>query len=57
MNAIAYNYFIPFAVGFSTFLLAAGISAIRHGALPRWLPGARSCSASRPTPGGLHLFA
>jgi hypothetical protein len=37
MNAIAYNYFIPFAVGFSAFLLAAGISAVRHGALPGWL--------------------
>jgi hypothetical protein len=37
VNAIAFNYFIPFAVGFSTFLLATGISAIRHGALPGWL--------------------
>jgi hypothetical protein len=37
VNAIAWNYFIPFAVGFATFLLASGISAVRHGSLPRWL--------------------
>jgi vacuolar-type H+-ATPase subunit I/STV1 len=37
MNAISWNFFIPFAVGGSTFILAAGISVVRHGALPRWL--------------------
>jgi hypothetical protein len=41
LNAIAWNdsraATLPVAVGFSTFLLATGISAIRHGALPGWL--------------------
>jgi hypothetical protein len=37
LNAISWNYFVPFAVGGSTFVLAAGISALRHGSLPRWL--------------------
>jgi hypothetical protein len=37
LNAISWNYFVPFAVGGSTFVLAAGISAVRHGSLPRWL--------------------
>jgi len=29
--------FIPYAVGGASFLIAAGISIIRHGALPKWL--------------------
>jgi hypothetical protein len=37
LNAISWNYFVPFAVGGATFILATGISAVRHGALPRWL--------------------
>jgi hypothetical protein len=37
LNAIAWNGTLPVVVGFSTFLLATGISAIRHGALPGWL--------------------
>ena len=37
INAIDWDYFIPLAVGLSTFLLATGISAVRHGALPKWL--------------------
>jgi hypothetical protein len=37
INAIDWDYFIPFAVGMSAFLLATGLSAVRHGALPKWL--------------------
>jgi hypothetical protein len=37
INALDYDYFLPFAIGLSTFLLATGISAVRHGALPKWL--------------------
>jgi hypothetical protein len=37
LNALSWNYFVPFAVGGATFVLAAGISVVRHGALPRWL--------------------
>jgi hypothetical protein len=37
LNALAWNYFVPFAVGMATFILATGISVVRHGALPRWL--------------------
>ena len=37
INAIDWDYFIPFAVGMSTFLVATGLSAIRHSTLPRWL--------------------
>jgi hypothetical protein len=37
MNAISWNYFVPFAVGGATFALAAGLSAVRHGSLPPWL--------------------
>src|SRR5687768_9256768 len=31
------NDFLPFALGVQVFLLAAGISVVRHGALPAWL--------------------
>lgn len=37
LNALDWDYFIPFAVRMSTLLLAAGISVVRHGALPKWL--------------------
>jgi hypothetical protein len=37
LNALSWNYFVPFAVGAATFVLAAGISIVRHGALPTWL--------------------
>jgi Domain of unknown function (DUF4386) len=37
VNAIVWDYYIPFIVGVSVFLLAAGISIVRHGALPTWL--------------------
>jgi hypothetical protein len=54
---IAYNYFIPFAVGFSTFLLAAGISAVRHGALPGWLGwSAIVLGVATYTPAGFFAF-
>jgi hypothetical protein len=57
VNAIAYNYFIPFAVGFSTFLLATGISAVRHGALPGWLGwSAIVLGVATYTPAGFFAF-
>ncbi len=31
------NDFLPFALGAQVFMLAAGISVVRHGALPQWL--------------------
>jgi hypothetical protein len=37
VNAIVWDYYIPFIVGVSVFLLASGISIVRHGALPTWL--------------------
>lgn len=37
MSGIDYDFFIPLAIGMSTFLLATGISAVRHHALPKWL--------------------
>jgi hypothetical protein len=37
ISALWHNDFLPFAVGTMTFLLATGISLVRHGALPRWL--------------------
>lgn len=37
LSALWHNDFLPFAVGLQTFLLATGISVVRHGALPKWL--------------------
>jgi Domain of unknown function (DUF4386) len=37
LNAFSWNYFIPFAVGLSLVLVSAGLSIIRHRALPAWL--------------------
>jgi hypothetical protein len=37
LQALWENDFVPFAVGFQVFLLASGISILRHGALPKWL--------------------
>jgi hypothetical protein len=57
LNAIAYNYFIPFAVGFSVFLVATGISAVRHAALPRWLGwSAIVLGIATYTPAGFFAF-
>jgi hypothetical protein len=39
VDAISYDYYIPFAIGLSPFLLASGISVVRSGALPKWLGG------------------
>jgi hypothetical protein len=36
LNALGWNYYIPFALGMATFTLASGISIVRHGALPAW---------------------
>jgi hypothetical protein len=37
LNAIDYEFYIPFVVGVGVFILASGISVVRHGALPKWL--------------------
>lgn len=37
LSALWSNDFIPFAVGIQIFLLATGISVLRHGALPKWI--------------------
>jgi hypothetical protein len=36
INGIDYDLFLFFPVGLSTVVLATGISAVRHGALPKW---------------------
>jgi hypothetical protein len=37
INAIDYDFFIPFALGMAAFLLSLGIGVVRNGALPKWL--------------------
>jgi Domain of unknown function (DUF4386) len=37
LNVIDYDFFIPFAMGMSAFLLALGISVVQNGALPKWI--------------------
>ncbi len=37
INGIDFDMFLFFPVGIGTMLFAAGISALRHGALPKWL--------------------
>ncbi|MCH7502404.1 MAG: hypothetical protein IIA10_03500 [Proteobacteria bacterium] len=37
INGIDFDFFLFFPVGLGTMILATGISALRHGALPRWL--------------------
>lgn len=37
LSALWHNDFLPFAVGTQVFLLATGISVVRHGALPVWI--------------------
>ncbi|HET8593457.1 MAG TPA: DUF4386 family protein [Solirubrobacterales bacterium] len=37
INGIDFNMFMFFPVGLGTLALAAGISIVRHGALPKWL--------------------
>ena len=37
LSALYSNDFLPFAMGFQVFLLATGISVVRHGALPKWI--------------------
>jgi hypothetical protein len=36
INGIDFDMFLFFPVGLSTMVLATGISAVRHGALPKW---------------------
>jgi hypothetical protein len=37
INAIDYDFFIPFAVGMAAFLLSTGIAVVRTAVLPKWL--------------------
>ena len=37
LNALSWGYWVPFAAGVITFLVATGVSVVRHGALPKWL--------------------
>jgi hypothetical protein len=37
INTIDYDFFIPFALGMSAFLLSTGIVIVRTAALPKWL--------------------
>jgi hypothetical protein len=37
LSALWNNDFVPFGMGIQIFLLATGISVVRHGALPAWL--------------------
>jgi hypothetical protein len=37
LSALYNNDFVPFALGIQVFLLATGISVVRHGALPKWI--------------------
>jgi hypothetical protein len=37
LQALWDNDFMPFAIGNQVFLLASGLSVVRHGALPKWL--------------------
>ncbi len=37
INGIDYDLFLFFPVGLGTMILATGISAVRHGSLPKWL--------------------
>jgi len=37
LNALWNNDFVPMAVGGLAFILASGLSILRHGALPKWL--------------------
>jgi hypothetical protein len=37
LNAFLYDFFLPFPIGMSILLLGAGLSAVKSGALPRWL--------------------
>lgn len=37
LAALWQNDFLPFVLGIQVFLLALGVSVVRHGALPKWL--------------------
>ena len=37
LAALWENDFLPFVLGIGTFMLATGLSIVRHGALPKWL--------------------
>ena len=37
INTIDYDFFIPFALGMTAFLLSTGIAVVRTAALPKWL--------------------
>jgi hypothetical protein len=37
INAIDFDFFIPFAIGMAAFLISTGIGVVRNGALPKWI--------------------
>ncbi len=37
LSALWSNDFLPFAMGLQVFLLATGLSIVRHGVLPKWI--------------------
>jgi hypothetical protein len=37
LSALWSNDYVPFAVGIQIFMLAMGITVVRHGALPKWI--------------------
>jgi hypothetical protein len=37
LNALTWGFWLPFAAGTITFMVATGISVVRHGVLPAWL--------------------
>jgi hypothetical protein len=37
INTIDYDFFVPFPIAMSAFMLSVGITTVRNGGLPRWL--------------------
>jgi hypothetical protein len=57
LAALWHNDFMPMAIGGMVFLLAAGLSIVRHGALPAWLGWAAIVIAvASITPAGFIAF-
>jgi hypothetical protein len=57
MQALWDNDFLPIALGVEVFLVSAGLSIVRHGALPKWLGWvALVLALAGPTPAGFVAF-
>jgi hypothetical protein len=57
LNALSWDYFLPFALGLAVMMLAAGISIVRHGALAAWLGWvAIVLGVASVTPAGFFAF-